>query len=75
MEDDVILLSALIEKYEAGDYVPTGIAQKCYLTEQHQAQKITSWVHDDELPNYIMLRKIGVGTLSRELKKTIRGNI
>lgn len=75
MEDDVILLSALIEKYEAGDYVPTGTAQKCYLTEQHQFQKIVTWVHDSELPNYIMLRKIGVGTLSRELKKTIRGNI
>ena len=58
-ENNILLLEEVLDLYENGDLVPENEARKVYLTQQHQAKGIITWVHDHELRGHSLLRRMG----------------
>jgi hypothetical protein len=59
MENEILLLTDLLDQFENGSIIPENNAHKCYLTELHQHKGIVTWVHDHELRGHSLLRKMG----------------
>ena len=70
-QNDIPLLSKLLEDYENGSLDMTQMARKCYLSERERAMNRVAWVHNDELKNHILLRKMS-GNNSRDLLKNTK---
>jgi hypothetical protein len=69
-ENDILLLEEVLDLYENGDLVPENEARKVYLTQQHQAKGIITWVHDHELRGHSLLRKMGKSANRDLLRQT-----
>jgi hypothetical protein len=65
-ENDIELLTDILDQYDNGDLIPENNARKCYFTEKHRAEKVISWVHDHELAGHSLLRKMGK-SMSKDL--------
>lgn len=58
-ENNILLLSEILDQYEAGTLDMTEMARKCYLSEREKHFNKSVWIHNDELKNQVLLRKIG----------------
>jgi hypothetical protein len=58
-ENNIFLLSEILDQYEAGTLDMTEMARKCYLSEKEKYFNKSVWIHNDELKNQVLLRKIG----------------
>jgi hypothetical protein len=57
-ENKIALLSEILDEYEAGTLDMTEMARKCYLSEKERHFNRVSWVHNNELKNHVLLRKM-----------------
>jgi hypothetical protein len=53
------LLDEWLDDYEDGLIELGTSARKCYMNKDHEMMGITTWVHDDELKRYHVLRGLG----------------
>jgi len=66
-ENNIFLLTEILDQYEAGTLDMSEMARKCYLTEREKYLNKTVWVHNDELKGHSLLRKMGKGSGGRDL--------
>jgi hypothetical protein len=57
-ENKIFLLSEILDEYEAGTLDMTEMARKCYMSEKEKHFNRVSWVHNVELKNHALLRKM-----------------
>jgi hypothetical protein len=57
-ENKILLLSEILDEYEAGTLDMTEMARKCYLSEKEKHYNRISWVHNRELKNHALLRRM-----------------
>lgn len=65
-ENKIPLLIEVLNDFEKGTLDMSQAARKCYLSEKEKAMNKVTWIHNDELKNQMLLRKIG-GNSSRDL--------
>ena len=73
-QDNIPLLSEIIDEYEAGTLDMTVMARKCHLSEQERHHNRIHWIHNEELKNYSLLRglaKHGSKDLLRQTKEKL----
>jgi hypothetical protein len=70
MENKIPLLEEVLDQFENGDLIAENEAIKVYLTQQHQAKGIITWVHDHELRGHSLLRKMGKSANRDLLRQT-----
>jgi hypothetical protein len=70
MENKIPLLEEVLDQFENGDLIAENEARKVYLTQQHQAKGIITWVHDHELRGHSLLRKMGKSANRDLLRQT-----
>ena len=58
-EEDILTLDVLLDLFDNGDLDLTIKARQCYLTDQHKAFDQRTWLHNDDLQNQSVLRKMG----------------
>lgn len=56
--DVIKTLDELLDDIESGELILGSSARKCYMNEEHKRFDKTTWVHDDELKKYIVLRNL-----------------
>ncbi len=66
-ENNIQMLSEILDQYESGEIVPAGKARKCYLNEANKRKNVITWVHDGELQNHSLLRKMSSISARRDL--------
>jgi hypothetical protein len=66
--NNIPLLSEILDEYEAGTLNMTEMARKCYLSEKEKQFNRVSWIHNQELKNHSLLRKMN----SRDGKDLLR---
>ena len=69
-ENNIPLLEEVLDQFENGDLIAENEAIKVYLTQQHQAKGIITWVHDHELRGHSLLRKMGKSANRDLLRQT-----
>jgi hypothetical protein len=69
-ENKIPLLEEVLDQFDNGDLVPENEARKVYLTQQHQAKGVITWVHDHELRGHSLLRKMGKSANRDLLRQT-----
>jgi hypothetical protein len=57
-ENNIPLLSEILDEYEAGILDMTHLARRCYLSEKEKHFKRTTWVHNEELKTHSLLRRM-----------------
>lgn len=57
--NEIELLETLLDSFDNGSLIPENNARKCYLTQEHKAKGIITWIHDHELRGHSLLRKMG----------------
>lgn len=67
---EILLLSDILDQYEAGTLDMTEMARKCYLSEKEKFLNKSVWIHNDELKNQVLLRKIGKSSGRDLLRQT-----
>lgn len=55
-ENNIPLLQEVLEQYQNGTLDMTQRARKCYLSDKEKIVGRTTWVHNDELKNHIILK-------------------
>jgi hypothetical protein len=70
-ENNVQLLSEILDEYEAGTLDMEQIARKCYLSEREKVMGRVSWIHNDELKNQSLLRRMSKGS-GRDFLKNMK---
>jgi len=70
-ENNVQLLSEILDEYEAGTLDMEQIARKCYLSEREKAAGRVAWIHNDELKNQSLLRRMSKGS-GRDFLKNMK---
>lgn len=73
-ENNIPLLSDLLDQFDAGTLEVGSSARKVYLTEQHQAKGLITWVHDTELRGHSLLRGMSKSSARRDLLKNQKIN-
>ncbi len=68
IEQKIKLLDELLDDIESGELILGSSAHKCYMNKEHKMSNQTTWVHDDELKNYLVLRNLG-GKVDRAVQK------
>ena len=58
-ENNIQLLTDLLDDFQNGTMEVGSSARKVYLTQEHQAKGIITWVHDHELRGHLLLRGMG----------------
>ena len=58
VENNIPLLSEILDEYEAGILDMTPMARRCYLSEKERHYKRTTWVHNEELKSHSLLRRM-----------------
>ena len=71
-ENNIELLTDILDKFDNGEFAPENNARKCYLTEKHKELAMVSWVHDHELAGHSLLRKMGKSS-SKDLLRQPNG--
>lgn len=66
-ENNILLLSDLLDQFDAGTLEVGSSARKVYLTEQHKAKGIITWIHDTELRGHSLLRSMSKSSARRDL--------
>lgn len=56
MENKIQLLTDLLDDFQDGILEAGNSARKVYLTQEHQAKGIITWIHDHELRGHLLLR-------------------
>ena len=69
-ENNILLLSEILDQYEAGTLDMTEMARKCYLSEREKFLNKSVWIHNDELKNQVLLRKMGKSSGRDLLRQT-----
>lgn len=54
----VKLLDELLDDVESGALQLGSSAHKCYMNKEHKLANMVTWVHDDELKKYLVLRHL-----------------
>lgn len=62
------LLDEWLDDIEKGELILASSARKCYMNKEHQLANIITWVHDNELKNYLILRGLS-GTADRVIQR------
>lgn len=62
------LLDEYLDDVEKGDLVLGTSARRCYMNKEHKLKEIITWVHDDDLKKYSVLRDLG-GKVDRTVQK------
>jgi len=62
------LLDEWLDDYENGVITLGSSARKCYMNEEHKMMNVTTWIHDDELKRYSVLRDLG-GKVAKTVQK------
>ena len=73
-ENNIPLLSEVLDQYDAGTLDMEQKARKCYLSEKEKHFNRTVWIHNDELKNHSILRgmaKNGARDLLRQTKEKL----
>lgn len=68
-ENNIPLLSQVIDEYEAGTLDMTMQARKCYLSEMEKYYNRVTWIHNDELKNQSLLRSMSKQNARDYLKR------
>jgi len=68
LTDEIKLLDELLDDVESGDLILSSSARKCYMNEEHKMFNQATWVHDDELKKYLVLRNLS-GKVDRAVQK------
>ena len=58
-ENNVPLLSEVLDDYDNGTLDMSVLARKCYLSEMEKHYGRTTWIHNSELNGHSILRKMG----------------
>ena len=74
-ENNIYTLSEILDMYADGTLDMTVSARKYYLTEKHKYLNQTSWIHNDELKNQVMLRDMSKGRGGRDLLRETKGKL
>jgi len=72
--DNIPLLSELLDQFEMGTLDLQERARKCYLSEKEKHFARITWIHNDELKNQSVLRGIaknGSKDLLRQTKEKL----
>lgn len=70
-EEVFLTLAELLDQFDDGKIDISGhSARKYYLTEKDKALNKVSWIHDDEIKNQSVLRKLSKGN-SRDLLRNM----
>jgi hypothetical protein len=70
MENNIPLLSEILDDYEKGTLDLKEAARKCYLTERERAYNKVTWIHNDELKSHSLLRRLSGNNAKDILKNT-----
>jgi hypothetical protein len=73
-ENKILLLSEILDEYDAGTLDMSVSARKYYMSEKEKHFNRTSWIHNDELKNQSLLRGIskhGSKDLLRQTKEKL----
>lgn len=62
------LLDEWLDDVEKGELTLGSSARRCYMNKEHQLANNITWVHDDELKNYLVLRSLG-GNVDRVIQR------
>jgi len=65
-----MLLTDILDAYEAGVLDMSEMARKCYLSEKEKFLNRTTWIHNDELKNQSLLRGMAKKGQKDLLKQT-----
>jgi len=74
-ENNIYTLSEILDMYEEGTLDMSVSARKYYLTEKHKYLNKTDWIHNDELKNQSLLRKMSKGRGGRDLLRETKGKL
>ena len=66
-ENNIPLLTDLLDDFQDGKIEVGSSARKVYLTQEHQAKGIITWVHDHELKGHLLLRGMSKTSARRDL--------
>jgi len=69
-ENNIMLLTDILDAYEAGVLDMSEMARKCYLSEKEKFLNRTTWIHNDELKNQSLLRGMAKKGQKDLLKQT-----
>lgn len=69
-ENNIPLLSKVLDEYENGSLDMSQVARKCYLSEREKMANRVTWIHNDELKNHSLLRKMSGNNAKDILKNT-----
>lgn len=59
IQENIRMLEEILDDYEAGIISQNNTARKCYITEADKIKNHITWVHDDQLRDHSLLRKMG----------------
>lgn len=60
-ENNILTLAEILDQFDAGTLDISVPARKYYLTEKHKYLNKPEWIHNDELKNQALLRKMSKG--------------
>ena len=60
----------MLDQYEDGTLEVGSSARKVYLTHEHQAKGIITWIHDHELRGHLLLRGMARNSKRDLLRQT-----
>lgn len=69
-ENNIPLLSEILDNYLMGTLDMTQAARKCYLSQREKAAGRVTWIHNDELKGHAIFRKIAGDNMKDILKNT-----
>ena len=69
-ENNIPLLSKVLDEYDEGTLDMTQMARKCYLSEKEKTLNRITWIHNEELKNHSLLRKMS-GNNTRDILKKL----
>jgi hypothetical protein len=58
IEEEIKLLDELLDDVESGKLTLGFSAHKCYMNKDHKITNHITWIHDDELKKYLVLRSL-----------------
>lgn len=73
-ENNIPLLQEVLEQYKNGTLDMSQKARKCYLSEKEKYLKRSTWIHNDELDNQMLLRKMSKDN-TRDFLKNLKNSL
>ena len=69
-KNNIPLLSEVLDQFEEGTLDMTEMARKCYMSEREKHAGRVSWIHNVELKNQALLRRMSKGA-NRDFLKNL----